>query len=313
MRRHIRLNFVDFWSDFEPTNTYLYKILKTKYTLEITDKPDFLIYSAFGQEHKKYKCIRIFYTGENVRPDFSECDYAFSFDYLDNRNHYRLPLYAVYFYPPEKLVKKDIDVEQILRSKTKFCNFVYSKSIIKRNNFFHKLSRYKRVDSGGRLMNNIGGPLGDKVGDKLAFIKDYKFTIAFENSVFPGYTTEKLVHPMQVHSLAIYWGNELVHRDFNPKSFLNYHDFEDEDELIQRIIEVDQNDELYMEYLRQPYFHNNTVNEYINPENILKQFAYIFDNVKKPVALKSTLTNIRIGRGFRESQYAVNPGLPRLK
>jgi len=153
-------------------------------------------------------------------------------------------------------------------------SFFPGADLTKRIKFFHKLSKYKKVDSGGKVLNNIGG----RVKDKLTFIKDYKFTIAFENASFPGYTTEKLVQPMFVDSLAIYWGNELVHNDFNPKSFLNYLDFKSEDELIQKIIEVDQTDELYIEYLKQPYFHNNVVNEYVNPENVLKQFEYIFSN-----------------------------------
>lgn len=138
------------------------------------------------------------------------------------------------------------------------------------------------VLDGGRFKNNIGGP----VSDKLAFIKDYKFTIAFEGASYLGYTTEKLMQPMLVHSLAIYWGNELVHREFNPESFLNSYDFADDEELIERIIEIDQNDDLYLEYLQQPYFHNNAVNEYVNPENVLKQFDYIFNNDKEPVAFK---------------------------
>lgn len=297
MRKRIKLNFSGFWPSFNPTDNYFYNLLKTKYDLDISDNPDFLIYTTplimppvppvpreiFRQKKfKKYKCIRIFYTGENFRPNFSECDYAFTFDFMDNPNNYRLPHYVLYA-DPQKLIKKDLDVEQVLREKTKFCNFVYSNwRARKRYRFFLKLSKYKRVDSGGRFKNNIGGP----VSDKLAFIKDYKFTIAFESASYPGYTTEKLIQPMLVHSLAIYWGNELVHRDFTPKSFLNSYDFADDEELIERIIEIDQNDDLYLEYLQQPYFHNNAVNEYVNPENVLKQFDYIFNNDKEPVALK---------------------------
>jgi hypothetical protein len=281
--RRIKIIFVGFWPDFIATNNYFYNLLKTKYDLEISDKPDYLFYfTRYNQEYRKYRCIRIFYTGENIRPDFSECDYAFSFDFSDNPNNYRLPLYAMYVNPPEKLAKKDLDYERILAEKTKFCNFVYSKPSTKRDNFFRRLSKYKRVDSGGRYMNNVGGP----VEDKLAFLKEYKFTIAFENSSYPGYTTVKLVNPMLVHSLAIYWGNVIVHRDFNPRSFLNYFDFENEDALIERIIKLDRDDDLYVEYLKQPYYHNNEVNEYINPANVLRQFDYIFNNVREPVALK---------------------------
>src|SRR5438309_10477229 len=82
-----------------------------------------------------------------------------------------------------------------------------------------------------------GGPWG-----KIEFLKRYKFNIAFENASLPGYTTEKIVEPMAARCLPIYWGNPLIHREFNPKSFLNYVDFRDEAALIERIIELDQND-----------------------------------------------------------------------
>ena len=38
-------------------------------------------------------------------------------------------------------------------------------------------------------------------------------TIAFENSSFPGYTTEKIFEPMLEGSIPIYWGNPRVDED----------------------------------------------------------------------------------------------------
>jgi alpha(1,3/1,4) fucosyltransferase len=284
VKKIIRLNFTDFWPDFPNIeDSYFYKLLSRRYSIEISEDPDFLIYADFGKQYKKYnKCIRIYFTGENHRPNFKECDYAFSFDYLDNKNHYRLPLYALYLdQNPNQIVKKDLDIDKILKGKNKFCNFIYSnKHAEERVRIFKKLSKYKKVDSGGRYLNNIGGP----VKDKLDFIKDYKFTIAFENCSYPGYTTEKIVHPMMVNSLPIYWGNKLVNKDFNTKSFLNYYDFKNETELIEKIIELDQNDDLYVKYLIEPYYNENKVNAFIDPENVLKQFDYIFNQTKTPVA-----------------------------
>ena len=283
MKKKIKINFADFWPDFIKTDNYFYNLLRQVYDVEISESPDFLFYSAFTNTHKKYKCLKIYYTGENRRPDFNECDYAFTFDYIDNPDHYRLPLYVMYDEPTKLIKPASFNAEDVLKEKTKFCNFVFSNgrdSAKKRTDFFHALSKYKRVDSGGKFLNNIGGP----VKDKLAFIKDYKFTIAFENASYPGYTTEKIFQPMQVNSLPIYWGNELVDRDFNTKSFLNYHEFESMEALIEKVIELDKNDDHYIEYVKQPFYKNNTLNEFINPEKILKQFDYILKNEKVPVA-----------------------------
>jgi len=285
MRKPIRIKFTDFWPtfllDIHWYDNYFLNLLQKRFKLEFSDEPEVLIYSVFGTEHQNYSCFKIFYTGENIRPDFNECDFAFTFDHLDQENHYRLPWYVLNLKSPDLLVKKALDIDAIIRSKTKFCNFIYSNETAhKRIQFFKRLSKYKPIDSAGIVLNNIGGPLKGYEDAKVQFIKDYKFTIAFENSEYPGYTTEKLIQPMLVHSIPIYWGNPVVHLDFNPKSFLNYYDFPDEEALIERIIELDQDDDLYRQYLLEPYYHNNQVNPLIEAEAILDQFEKIFKQIQ---------------------------------
>jgi len=131
-------------------------------------------------------------------------------------------------------------------------------------------------------LNNVGGP----VKNKVEFIRDHKFTIAFENSSFPGYTTEKIFEPMLVNSIPLYWGNPLVNRDFNTKSFLNYHDYPNIDAFIEKIIEIDTNRHMYLDMLAQPYFVNNEINEFVKEENILARLNTIIESIKhnKPVA-----------------------------
>ena len=272
MARQITIDYADFWGTFRPDNNYFTRLLSPYYDLVRSDRPDFLLYSVFGKTHRERSGTRIFYTGENHRPDFRECDFAFTFDFVDRENHYRLPLYAWYG-EPSSLVKGTVDAERILAQKTGFCNFVYSNHRCKtRNRFFEMLSKYKRVDSGGRWMNNMGGP----VPDKYSFISRYKFTIAFENNSHPGYTTEKIAEPMWAMSLPIYWGNPLVHLDFNPRSFINYFDYGSLEALVERVIEVDRDDALYCEIMRQPWYHGDKVNHYVRPENVLSQFERIF-------------------------------------
>jgi hypothetical protein len=138
-----------------------------------------------------------------------------------------------------------------------------------------RLSRYKPVDSGGTLRNNIGRVITER--EKVAFLREYKFTIAFENCEQPGYTTEKLVQPMLALSVPIYWGNPLIDRDFNPRSFVNWYDHPSEDEVIARIIEIDQNDDAYLALLREPWFHGNRPSEFMDTERVLAQFRRIFE------------------------------------
>lgn len=268
--KKIKINFADFWPDFDKNNNYFINLLREDYEVEISDNPDYLFFSVFGSNNKYYNCIKIFYSGENIGPDFTNCHYSMCFDKLDDERQYVLPLYLLYggYYD---LINKSVDNSLVNR---KFCNFIVSNGGCKmRNHFYEELSKYKRIDSGGAFMNNIGY----RVGDKIQFQSQYKFALAFENDAYRDrydkYTSEKIMQPMQANSIPIYWGNPLIHEEFNTKSFINYFDFSTEKEMIEYIIHLDNNDEEYLKVLREPWLPNNEIIENNKIENI-KSFLH---------------------------------------
>lgn len=262
--KDIRIEFVDFWPDLMKTNNYFYNLLSEYYNVIIDGvNPDLVFYSCFGYDHLKYNCKRIFFTGENKKPDYLACDFAFSFSFNAKKNHFRLPLYLFYIDDHkminklENLQTKEI-YQQIWAKKTRFCCMIVSNPrASKRIEFFHKLSKIKKVDSGGKVLNNVGG----RVKDKMEFINDYKFVFSFENESQEGYTTEKIVEPIFKDCIPIYWGNKKVHKDFNVGRFINYHDFNSEEELIGKLIQIDQNFDLAVEMISQPVFSNEIQKE----------------------------------------------------
>jgi len=276
MKKKIKIDFTDFWGGFDKTNNYFYNLLKDEFDVVITSNPDFLFFSVFGNQHQNYKCKKIFYTGENVTPPLGYCDYSFSFDYLDDVRNYRLPHYLLYdgYYE----LQKEKNIEQSLANR-KFCNFVASNgNCQERNQFVQLLSQYKKVDCGGQWMNNIGYA----VTDKRKFQSEYKFSISFENNAyrpqFPGYTTEKIMEPMTVNSMPIYWGNPKISEEFNTNSFVNFYDFNNMNDMVEYIIELKKNNDLYIQKLKEYWFVNNVVPTNNKIENI-KSFLYkIFNN-----------------------------------
>lgn len=264
----LNIDFVDFWVGFDKRNNLFTKLLSDVFNIVISDTPDVIFYSVFGNSHRNYTCKKIFYTGENRRPDFDECDYALTFDYIDDPRHYRLPLYLLddeYYNLPNK---PEITTDLLNR---KFCNFLVTNPACEfRNEFFIRLSQYKHIDSGGNCMNNVGYVVQNK-GD---FQAQYKFSIAFENSSTVGYITEKIVDPMKRLSIPIYWGNPDVYKEFNTKSFINIHDFKSIDDAIEYIKYLDENDDAYLEMLRQPWLLNNEIPE-PNKLNNIKQFLIL--------------------------------------
>ena len=77
-----RAAFADFWPGFDPHDNILSAVLTERLGMTVVDdqdQADFLIYSVFGEKHQNFKGIRVFYTGESVKPRWDECDYAISF------------------------------------------------------------------------------------------------------------------------------------------------------------------------------------------------------------------------------------------
>lgn len=266
----IKINFCDFWRGFVIENSLLYKILQKKYDIEITnDKPDFIFYSCFGNKNTSYTgCTKIFVTGENLVPNFNKCDYAISPNYItfDNR-HFRFPMY----YYNEQLRIKHLNSPE----NRKFCNFVYRNytlgtGALLRQKFCQKLSSYKHIDCPSSVLNNMDKILPPRRNwwfdeGKIRFLSDYKFTIAFENTIGNGYTTEKLTDAFMASSIPIYWGNPLVCKEFNPKAFINCNDFDSLDSVIEYIKLLDNDKQLYIEMLNQPPL-------LFNPEERMQQF-----------------------------------------
>jgi hypothetical protein len=275
-------------------DNYIFNLLDSLYELEISDEPEIVLYGPYGLNFLKFTCLRIYYTGENTRPNFKLCDYAFSFDYSNNPRNYRFPDYAAYSDINQLLLEKNPD--EIPRLKTRFCNFVYSNPVPQaRIQLYKLLSQYKKVDSYGRVLNNMQAvytPEESRGKDwqttKLEQIAKHKFTIAFESASYPGYVTEKLLHAMLCNSIPIYWGNPLIHLDFNTRALINCHEYRNFEEVVKRVIKIDNNEELYRSILAEPWYTNNRIPENVMSENVGQRLRFIVDNLSqiKPVALE---------------------------
>ena len=255
----VRINYIDFWSDLDKENCLFTRILKKYYNVEISDKPDYVFCSYFGDSHFKYRdAVKIFFVGENVVPDFNLYDYALGFHYIDFEDRYlRLPLYVLYDYRHEAVANKHLLGNDYYLGKSGFCNYVISNpdAAGERDAMVDMLNKYKRVDSGGRYRNNVGGP----VRDKMEFASKYKFTMSFENSSTPGYTTEKIYEAFAAGTIPIYWGNPDIAREFNPKAFVNCHEYGSLEEACRRIREIDENEELYLEIMKEPAYTSDSL------------------------------------------------------
>jgi len=270
--KKIKVNFVDFWGSFNPQDNFILDALKKNFEVEVTSYPDFLFCASFGKEYLKYDCVRIRYEGENLAPDFNLYDYALGFHYIDFDDRYlRFPHYLLYPEALSKAQNKHLLTDEEYAGHTKFCNYVISNALSapNRQQMIDMLNTYKTVDSGGKYKNNVGGP----VPDKIEFEKNYKFTMTFENTSANGYTTEKIMEGFAGATIPIYWGSPDIAKEFNPKSFINCHDFDSYEAVLEKIKEIDSNDELFLSMVKEPivtgesqakeYFDENYLSDYL--------------------------------------------------
>jgi len=288
-----RLWFVDFGHEESiealESASGLYRSLSKHLDLRLDpNDPEFLLCSIFGHRHNRYHCPKILFVGKNVFPDFRTYDWAFSFDPTKGRN-FRLPLWAIQLGDPSALLRPVEDPAGLLKSKERFCAFVYSNPGCKqRNEFFQALSSKKQVDAAGRLFNNTGG-LSDRndasaFSDLPGFYSRYKFAVAFENSSSMGYTTEKIAAPLLGGCVPIYWGNPEIAEEFNPDAFINAHDFGSLEDLANYVLKVDADDDLYLRYLSARRFADNKLPDDADWEVLADRLGKIFSQKVDPIS-----------------------------
>ena len=230
--QELKIWFADFWPEWNQEN-FLSPILQKHFDLKLDkNKPDVVFHSIFGgmKESKNYKCKKVLYLGENWRPSQFGSNYSISFDPHSNTN-YRLPLWQVYLLNKPELKDRlynrlRINIEDFER----FCSFLVSNpSNMMRNGFFQELNQYKRVHSYGKVLPNDFAL--QKLAPSYTYWRDakdaffkahtHKFAIVFENTPYPGYTTEKLMDAFLAGSMPIYYGDPKITREWNTDAFIH--------------------------------------------------------------------------------------------
>lgn len=258
--KKIRIAITDIGPHADKLTSAVLAFVDDLYDIEITTDydADFVFHSCLGYDVLKYTGVRIYITEENVSANLNFSDYALDFDaYAFSDRHIWLPLIKLYNEAYAAFLKPRPGVEDTVRSKPDFCCYVMSStrdSAHERIEIYELLSRYKKVNSGGKWNNNVGGP----VSNKQSFQATHKFAIAFENMSAPGYLTEKFSEAAAVNAIPIYWGDPTVAQYFNPKAFINCHDFPSLEAAVEYVKKVDQDDTLYRQMLAEPWFHDGT-------------------------------------------------------
>jgi hypothetical protein len=259
--------------------------------IEYTNNPneaDVVISSVFGNVRADSQKT-IMYIGENMRPSYAGYDHSLSFDHdtYGGRN-FRLPLwYARLAWPgfeqkPRLVGGNNHGYEPLIpihtltngrrldmSIKSKFCAMIAGNPEGLRINMFNSISQYKPVHGYGNMFGN------SLRKSKFAVLPEYKFCLCPENSVYEGYTTEKLVDAYAGLTVPLYSGSVRVEEDFNDEAFINYQECEDMAEFVRAIEIFDTYPESYADMYEKPLLRKKpSLNEALAfVYNVVKEMA----------------------------------------
>ena len=251
----------------------LYKLLKRR----INSKKILNLINSFEQGllsfnflKRKNNPLKLFYTTEFLRSDyFPEADFVISQDLgITRENH----LYdgnwkdtcdwSHYgFYRPltqyAKRLGKFIDVNTLTKPQGIFFmskprNFFIMTSHLyePRKTFYDVFSKNFRVDGYGPWFNRNIQRAEESVVTKLDIMTKYAFNLCPENSIYPGYTSDRVPGAIFGKCLPITWADQNINYEFNPKAFVNLNDhFHDN---FESIIENLKSDEYLKRFSQEP-------------------------------------------------------------
>lgn len=287
-KKKIRVAFID-----NCESQVILEALGEKYRPVLDERnPEVVFYGNFGLKHLRYNCIKVFISQECVAPDFNVCDYAMTSNKIDfdGRNLYMPPA----FFQHLREEKPTLCPLTSQLSRRRFCSFIYSQrkegmGSQLRAEFCERLMKYKQVDCPGKVLHNYDAPelsvrhANDWNASKIRFLGNYKFNIAFENCNCKGYITEKMSDPLLAGCVPIYWGSEGDLGIFPREAVICANDYPNMDALIERVIEVDNNDEEYMRMLEaNPLRHGVSLSRW----NEFRDFVlHVADTCRRPEML----------------------------
>jgi hypothetical protein len=155
-----------------------------------------------------------------------------------------------------------------------------------REEYLKELMDYTGIDSFGKLYNNKQLSEDHGIESKINECKNYKFVIAFENSIDTDYVTEKFYEPLIAGSVPVYFGAPNI-EEFAPGDhcFVDVRQFDSPKSLAAFINKCYEDDQLYAKFfewknkLVRESFSQKVMSQKINP--FIRLCNVINDRIKK--------------------------------
>lgn len=215
--------------------------------------------------------FNVWCTFENRRPPVEGYDltYTFDIDQLNGTNCY-LPLLYLYLEINAAESKHKYKVSQLMQErnlshdelafKNGFVSTFINNPHPTRLHAVKQLQKVGEVKLFGRSVNNY-------VDNKLEEASKYWFNLCFENDLYPGYVTEKVLEAYLSKSVPLYWGDDKL-GVINPKAIINLNDFDSIELFVEYVSELYNDKDRMLKVINEPLFTRD-----IDYDAIVKHFA----------------------------------------
>lgn len=218
-----------------------------------------------------YNPIRIFLSFENYRYDHIKSDYFITGDMgVSNINHLRFPYFKDcidwsvtedifrekntlnahrfgFYWKIEDLMNPQGD--EFLKKKKEF-SFISSHLNEPRKSIHETLSKKFKINSFGRQFDKNIKNHNSSNFKTYDILSKYAFNLCPENSLYPGYYTEKLGNAFLSKTLPVTWADKNINYDFNEKAFINLIDYSKDN--YQNLFELLEDEDFLKSFTSQP-------------------------------------------------------------
>lgn len=247
----IKWSFTDWWGQTNLEHSIITFTLKNteevNYEFTMPCEADLIIYNVYTYYHKFYgnTVKRVFWTNEH---DFVDINYAaFSMapsNVFDLEPHIRypgwyscIPISEDSFYG-DRFGKIYCDYANDQSNMGENMGKEFDISIIISNPVCNRMQFVELLEKEGLKVNKAGRAYGRPIKSKAKILHSSKMNICFENTIIPGYVTEKLPDAKLNGCIPIYWGPYEASKDFNERCFLNLAQVKDIKRFIIEIKEI---------------------------------------------------------------------------
>lgn len=276
----LRVRFRHFWSEFVPHEFFVPLLARVSsravavvtdpsadVDLELdsvldTDPPAPRRRLPLRSRRRGSARLRLWYTGENIRPPAHGYDATLGFD-LDDRggtnSYLPLPFLGLDWFGTE--LPMDVGEARRIRARPTPAELARPRHVAddERPLFACAFvgrpdsSRLRAIESLRRIgdVDVFGPAVGRPVDSKTDTARSYRFMVCFENSVHPGYVTEKAVEAWWSGCVPIWRGVDAAGL-LNPSALLNRQDFGDLDDFVAELAHVDADPQRFRAMREQP-------------------------------------------------------------